>query len=163
MKIHWCLCRRLFVVVVVINRFCPSEVPLTTLSPFNCLFLIFFLNKVFFQVLYCYSVSAIKVPSWPFSFTLWLRSFVKLSIFRVNWSCGSPRMLFSFILSALWMERSALGSGSASPHSKKHTVPSLPRAFQNAAQGLSKGSNGCQSLSTLRFIHGCQRTWWVEQ
>lgn len=30
----------------------------------------FFLNQVFFQVLYCYSVSAIKVPSWPFSFTL---------------------------------------------------------------------------------------------
>lgn len=77
-----------------------------------------FLNKVFFQVLYCYSVSAIKVPSWPFSFTLWLWPFVKLSVFGVNWSRGSPRMLFSFILSALWMERSALGSGSAGPHSK---------------------------------------------
>lgn len=77
----------------------------------------FFKNTVFFQVLYSYSVSAIKVPSQPFSFTLWLWPFVRLRIFRVNWSPRSPRMLFSFIHSALWMEQPGVGSSSAALHS----------------------------------------------
>lgn len=60
-------------------------------------------NEVFFQVLYSYSVVAIKAPSQPFSFTLWLGPFVMLCSFRVNWSRRSPRMLFSFIHTALWL------------------------------------------------------------
>lgn len=82
------------------------------------LFSHFLKNIVFFQVLYSYSVLAIKVPSQPFSFTLWLWPFVRLRIFRVNRSLRSPRMLFSFIHSALWMEQPGVGSGSAALHSE---------------------------------------------
>lgn len=82
------------------------------------LFSHFLKNRVFFQVLYSYSILAIKVPSQPFSFTLWLWPFVRLRIFRVNWSLRSPRMLFSFIHSALWMEQPGVGSGSAALHSE---------------------------------------------
>lgn len=81
------------------------------------LFSHFLKNRVFFQVLYSYSILAIKVPSQPFSFTLWLWPFVRLRIFRVNWSLRSPRMLFSFIHSALWMEQPGVGSSSAALHS----------------------------------------------
>lgn len=82
------------------------------------LFSHFLKNIVFFQVLYSYSVLAIKVPSQPFSFTLWLWPFVRLRIFRVNRSLRSPRMLFSFIHSALWMEQPGVGSCSAALHSE---------------------------------------------
>lgn len=82
------------------------------------LFSHFLKNRVFFQVLYSYSILAIRVPSQPFSFTLWLWPFVRLRIFRVNRSLRSPRMLFSFIHSALWMEQPGVGSGSAALHSE---------------------------------------------
>lgn len=121
------------------------------------------LNNIFFQALYCYSVSAIKVRSWPFSFTLWLWPFVKLEHFQSKLILRVPKdVILIYSLSPLngtgcpWQRFSG-------PTFKEHTVFSLPEAFQKAAQGLSKGSNGCQSLSTLHFIHGCQRTWWVQK
>lgn len=154
------------------------------LSPSSWCFFFFstilFKNTIFFQVLYSYSVSAIKVPSQPFSFTLWLWPFVRLSIFRVNWSWRSPRMLFSFIHSALWMEWPAFGSGSTESDSKNTLSSNLPppphsplilflckknihRPFKNKAHGLWRSVNRCQSFSMLHFIHDCQWTWVVSR
>lgn len=49
------------------------------------------------------------------------------------------------------------------PGFKEHTILFLPRAFQSAGQGLSRSFNGCQSVSMLHFIHGCQGTWGAEE
>lgn len=53
---------------VAVEVFCSYQLTFAVLMfPHPCFFLLppffLFLNKVFFQVLYCYRVSAIKVPS----------------------------------------------------------------------------------------------------